>query len=44
MDLIEVKEIKKRWQEYIEKLYKKDLNDLDKNEDVDTQGVRLLRV
>ena len=43
MDLIEVKEIKKRWQEYIEKLYKKDLNDLDKNEDVDTQGVRLLR-
>ena len=43
MDLIEVKEIKKRWQEYIEKLYKKDLNDLDKNEDVDTQVVRLLR-
>ena len=25
--LTEVKEIKKRWQEYIEKLYKKDLND-----------------
>ena len=28
-DLIEAEEIKKRWQEYIEELYKKDLNDLD---------------
>jgi len=29
MDLTEAEEIKKRWQEYTEKLYKKDLNDLD---------------
>ena len=29
MDLIEAKDIKKRWQEYTEELYKKDLNDLD---------------
>ena len=28
-DLIEAEEIKKRWQEYTEELYKKDLNDLD---------------
>ena len=27
MDLTEPKDIKKRWQEYIEKLYKKDLHD-----------------
>ena len=27
MDLIEVEDIKKRWQEYKEKLYKKDLHD-----------------
>ena len=26
MELIEVEEIKKRWQEYTEELYKKDLN------------------
>ena len=31
-DAIEAEEIKKRWQEYIEELYKKDLND-PKNED-----------
>ena len=29
MDLTEAKEIKKRWQEYIEKLYKEGLNDPD---------------
>ena len=28
-DLTEAEEIKKRWQEYIEELYKKGLNDLD---------------
>ena len=28
MDLTEAKDIKKRWQEYTEKLYKKGLNDL----------------
>ena len=28
-DLREAEEIRKRWQEYIEKLYQKDLNDLD---------------
>ena len=27
MDLIEAEDIKKRWQEYIEELYKKDLHD-----------------
>ena len=29
MDLIEAEDIKKRWQEYTEELYKKDLNDPD---------------
>ena len=29
MDLTEAEDIKKRWQEYTEKLYKKGLNDLD---------------
>ena len=28
-DVTEAEEIKKRWQEYTEELYKKDLNDLD---------------
>ena len=28
-DLIEAEEIKKRWKEYTEELYKKDLNELD---------------
>ena len=32
MDLTEAEEIKKRWQEYTEELYKKDLNDSDNNE------------
>ena len=29
MDLKEVEDIKKRWQEYTEELYKRDLNDPD---------------
>ena len=29
MDLTEAEDIKKRWQRYIEELYKKSLNDLD---------------
>ena len=29
MDLTEAEDIKKKWQEYPEELYKKDLNDLD---------------
>jgi len=34
MDLTEPEDIKKRWQEYIEELYKKDLHDPDNHEDV----------
>ena len=33
-DLIETKEIKKRWKEYTEELYKKDLNDPDNHDGV----------
>ena len=33
-DLTEAEEIKKRWQEYTEKLYKKDLNEPDNHDDV----------
>ena len=36
MDLIEAEDIKKRWQEYIEKLYKKDLYDPDSHNSVIT--------
>ena len=32
MDLTEAEDIKKRWQEYTEELYKKDLNDPDNND------------
>ena len=32
MDLTEAKDIKKRWQEYTEELYKKDLNDPDNHD------------
>ena len=32
LDLIEAKYIKKRWQEYTEELYKKDLNDSDNHD------------
>ena len=34
MDLPEAEDIKKRWQEYTEELYKKDLNDPDNNEEM----------
>ena len=36
MDLTEAEDIKKRWQEYIEELHKKDLHDPDNHEDVIT--------
>ena len=36
MDLREVENIKKRWQEYTEELYKKDLNDQDNHDGVIT--------
>ena len=35
-DLTEVGEMKKRWQEYTEELYKKDLNDPDNHDSVIT--------
>ena len=34
MDLIEIEDIKKRWQEYTEEVYKKDLHDSDKHDGV----------
>ena len=34
MDLTEAEDIKKRWQEYTEELYKKELHDQDKNDGV----------
>ena len=37
MDLTEAQDIKKRWQEYTEELYKKDLHDPDNQEGVITQ-------
>ena len=36
LDLTEAADIKKRWQEYTEKLYKKDLQDLDNPDGVIT--------
>ena len=33
-DLTEAEDIKKRWQEYTEELYKKDLHDPDKHDSV----------
>ena len=36
MDLTEAEDIKKRWQEYTEQLYKKDLHDPDNHDDVIT--------
>ena len=36
MDLTEAEDIKKRWQEYTEELYKKDLRDPDNHEDAIT--------
>ena len=34
MDLTEAEDIKKRWQEYMEELYKKDLHDPDNHDGV----------
>ena len=36
MDLTEAEDIKKRWQEYMEELYKKDLHDPDNHDNVIT--------
>ena len=36
MDLTEAEEMKKRWQEYTEELYKKDLHDSDHHDSVIT--------
>ena len=36
MDLTEAEDIKKRWQEYMEELYKKDLHNPDNNDGVIT--------
>ena len=36
MDLTEAEDIKKRWQEYTEELYKKDIHDPDNHDDVST--------
>ena len=36
MDLTEAEEIKKKWQDYTEKLYKKDLHDPENHDDVIT--------
>ena len=40
MDLTEAEEIKKRWQEYTEELYKKDLHDQNKHDGVITPRAR----
>ena len=37
MELTEAENIKKRWQEYTEELYRKDLNDPDNHDDMITQ-------
>ena len=37
MDLTEAEDIKKRWQEYTEELYKRDLHNPDNHNDVITQ-------
>ena len=39
VDLTEAEDIKKRWQEYTEELYKKDLHDPDNHSDVITHLV-----
>ena len=36
MELTEAEDVKKRWQEYTEELYKKDLHDPDNHDDVIT--------
>ena len=40
MDLTEAEDIKKRWQEYTEELYKKDLHDPDNHNGVITPRAR----
>ena len=40
MNLTEAEDIKKRWQEYTEELYKKDLHDPDSHDGVITDLVR----
>ena len=40
LDLTEAEDTKKRWQEYTEELYKKDLNDLDNHNGVISQSPR----
>ena len=40
MDLTEAEDIKKRWQDYTDKLYKKDLHDTDNHEGVITPRAR----
>ena len=40
MDLTEVEDIKKRWEEYTEELYKKDLRDPDNHDGVITPRTR----
>ena len=40
MDLTEAEDIKKRWQEYTEELYKKDLHDPDNHDGVITHQSR----
>ena len=40
MDLTEAEDIKKRWQEYTEELYKKDLHDPDNHDGVITPTAR----
>ena len=37
MDLTEAEDVKKKWQEYTEELYKKDLNDPDNHDGLFTQ-------
>ena len=44
MDLTEAEDIKKRWQEYIEELYKKDLHDPDNHDGVITQRAKHPRI
>ena len=39
MNLTEAEDIKKRWQEYMEELYKKDLHDPDNHDDVITTNL-----
>ena len=43
-DLTEAEEIKKRWQEYTEELYKKGLNDLDNHNGVVTYLRLIIRI